>query len=174
MNRDESGHIHFKIVLWGPFASGKTTMVKWYYDNAGQLNKGGFTSVENDYGQTVYFDYASLSTGGGVFYDFFAVGGSDGCSRERKILLQGSDAIVFVADSQRGKMTSNVTSMEELSSTLGDSFRDLLTVFVLNKRDLGEELITPSEFSELSSAKVTEFLKLFRQRVWASPKLFKV
>nr|MDO8132786.1 CHAT domain-containing protein [Candidatus Njordarchaeum guaymaensis] len=153
MNQDDAGNLHFKILVWGPFASGKSTMVKWFYNNAGQLNKGGLTSVENNLGQTIYFDYASLSTGGGVFYDFFAVGGSEGCARERGILAEGSDAIIFVADSQRSQMSNNVKSLEELSFTLGDSYWNAPKMFVLNKRDLGGDLISPSEFSDLPNVK---------------------
>jgi len=153
LNQDEAGHLHFKILVWGPFASGKSTMVKWFYNNAGELSKGGLTSVENNLGQTIYFDYASLSTGGGVFYDFFAVGGSDGCMRERRILAEGSDAIMFVADSQRSQMNDNTKSLEELSSTLGDSYWKAPKIFVLNKRDLGGDLISVSEFSDLPSVK---------------------
>lgn len=104
MNRDDEGHTHFKIVVWGPFASGKTTVVKWSYNNASELKKGGFTSVENNRGETVYFDYASLSTGGEVVYDFFAVGGSPNSTRERKTVAEGADSVVFVAHSLRSEM----------------------------------------------------------------------
>jgi signal recognition particle receptor subunit beta len=154
MNRDEGGRIHFKIVVWGPFESGKTTVVKWYYENAEGLSKGGFTSVENNLGQTVYFDYASLSTGEGVVYDFFAVGGSDSCRRERKALVEGTDAVVFIADSRSSKIHSNLESLEELSATLGKSYANMAVIFVLNKRDLiAEDLIDPAEFGELPNIK---------------------
>jgi signal recognition particle receptor subunit beta/CHAT domain-containing protein len=153
LNQDDAGHLHFRILVWGPFASGKSTMVKWFYNNSGELSKGGLTSVENNQGQTVYFDYASLSTGGGVFYDFFAVGGSDGCTRERRILAEGSDAIIFVADSQRDQMSNNTKSLEELSTTLGEAYWKAPKIFVLNKRDLGGDLISSSELSELPNVK---------------------
>jgi signal recognition particle receptor subunit beta/CHAT domain-containing protein len=153
MNRDDSGHLHFKIVVWGPFASGKTTVVKWYYNHDGQLNKGGFTSVENNRGETVYFDYASLSTGGEVVYDFFAVGGSPSCTKERKTVAEGTDAIIFVADSQRDKMKDNLESLEEVSNVMGDAYPSLPKIFLLNKRDLGEDLISSDEFSELPNVR---------------------
>jgi signal recognition particle receptor subunit beta len=153
MNRDDGGHLHFKIVVWGPFASGKTAVVKWYYNKSGELNKGGFTSVENNRGETVYFDYASLSTGGEVVYDFFAVGGSPNCTKERKTVAEGADAMIFVADSQRSKMKENLESLEEVSDVLGDVYRSLPKIFLLNKRDLGEDLISSDEFSELPSVR---------------------
>jgi signal recognition particle receptor subunit beta len=153
MNRDDEGHLHFKIVVWGPFASGKTTVVKWYYNNTRELKKGGFTSVENNRGETVYFDYASLSTGGEVVYDFFAVGGSPSSSRERKTVAEGADAVVFVGCSQRSEMKNNLESLEELSNVTGDSYRSLPKIFLLNKCDLGGDLIDMGEFSELPSVR---------------------
>jgi signal recognition particle receptor subunit beta len=149
MNRDDSGHLHFKIVVWGPFASGKTTIVKWYYNNTRELKKGGFTSVENNRGETVYFDYASLSTGGEVVYDFFAVGGSPSSANERRTVAGGADAIVFVGCSQRSEMKRNLESIDELSSAMQDSYRSLPKIFLLNKCDLGGDLIDSGEFSEL-------------------------
>jgi signal recognition particle receptor subunit beta len=149
MNRDDTGHLHFKIVVWGPFASGKTTVVKWYYNNTRELKKGGFTSVENNRGETVYFDYASLSTGGEVVYDFFAVGGSPSSANERKTVAGGADAIVFVGFSKRSEMKSNLESIDELSNVMGNSYRLLPKIFLLNKCDLGGDLIDVGEFSEL-------------------------
>jgi GTPase SAR1 family protein len=154
VNRDERGRVHLKIILWGPFGSGKTAMIKWYYDNTQALDRGGFTSVENDLGQTIYFDYASLSTNGNIIYDVFAVGGSDECARERKALADGSDGIIFVAHSERDKLESTLSSIDELISILGKSYENLPKVFVLNKRDLvTEDLIEEGEFSELPDVK---------------------
>lgn len=154
MIRDERGLVHFKILLWGPFESGKTTMIKWYYDNTQELSKGGFTSVENDLGQTIYFDYASLSTNGNTIYDIFAVGGSEECAKERKALADGSDAIMFVAHSERDKLESTLSSIDELVSILGGTYESLPKVFVLNKRDLiTEDLVEEGEFSELPDVK---------------------
>jgi signal recognition particle receptor subunit beta len=125
-------------------------MIKWYYDNAHVLDRGGFTSVENDLGQTIYFDYASLSAEASFIYDVFAVGGSDECARERKVLTDGADGIIFVAHSEREKLESTLSSIDELVSILGDSYQNLPKVFALNKRDLlTEDLIEEGEFSEL-------------------------
>jgi signal recognition particle receptor subunit beta len=154
MNRDEGGRIHFKIVVWGPLESGKTALVKWYYDNVEGLDKGGFTSVENELGQTVYFDYASLSSEEGIVYDLFAVGGSDTCARERRALVEGTDAVVFVADSRSSQTPSNLKSLEELSTTLGKAYANTTVIFVLNKQDLiAEGLADPAEFGELPGVK---------------------
>ncbi|WXG43979.1 MAG: CHAT domain-containing protein [Promethearchaeati archaeon SRVP18_Atabeyarchaeia-1] len=149
MNRDDNGRMHFKIVVWGPFRSGKTAMVKWYYNNVAELSKGGFTSVENNRGETVYFDYASLSTGGEVLYDFFAVGGSESCARERRILTEGADGLIFVAESERSKMSEDVASLDELMAVMGQTYSNLPKIFMLNKRDTDGDLITVNEFGDL-------------------------
>ncbi|MCA9759833.1 MAG: hypothetical protein KDA27_28810, partial [Candidatus Eisenbacteria bacterium] len=59
----------------------------------------------------------------------------------RKLVLKGVDAVVFVADSKRGKMDENVESLENLKENLREHGLDVNTIpWVLqyNKRDLPE------------------------------------
>jgi len=59
----------------------------------------------------------------------------------RKLVLRGVDAVVFVADSARGKMNENIESLENLRENLREYGMDLDAmpwVLQCNKRDLPE------------------------------------
>jgi len=128
--------MHFKIVYWGPTLSGKTTALRWIYDNIEGLAKGGFTSVEDPTGRTLYFDYTPLSASGKVIFDVFTVAGQRRHRHQRRIVIQGTDGIIFVADSVPSQQNDNVESLNELKQMLGDTFNNSIpTVVMLNKRD---------------------------------------
>jgi len=128
--------MHFKIVFWGPTLSGKTTALRWIYDNIEGLAKGGFTSVEDPTGRTLYFDYTPLSASGKVIFDVFTVAGQRRHRHQRRIVIQGTDGIIFVADSVPSQQNDNVESLNELKQMLGDTFNNSIpTVVMLNKRD---------------------------------------
>jgi signal recognition particle receptor subunit beta len=56
---------------------------------------------------------------------------------QRKVVLQGTDGILFVADSAPDQRDENMESFEELKLFLGDSLgREVPIVVMLNKRDL--------------------------------------
>ncbi|MBS7248748.1 MAG: ADP-ribosylation factor-like protein [Candidatus Jordarchaeales archaeon] len=141
MRRDAQGRLRFKIVLWGPSLSGKTTCLRWIYDEVTGLNKGGFTSVEDPTGRTLYFDYTPISATGKVIFDVFTTAGQRRHKHQRKIVLQGADGIMFVADSSRSQLQSNIESLEELKGLLGNQLgKEIPMLVLLNKRDLPDAM----------------------------------
>jgi signal recognition particle receptor subunit beta len=70
----------------------------------------------------------------------------------RKLVLQGSDGVVFVADSQARQLDENIESMQNLHANLLEQGLDVRTLPVIlqyNKQDLPPELIlTPAELDE--------------------------
>jgi signal recognition particle receptor subunit beta len=136
VNKDSEGRMHFKIVFWGPTLSGKTTALRWIYDNIEGLAKGGFTSVEDPTGRTLYFDYTPLSASGKVIFDCFTVAGQKRHRHQRRIVIQGTDGIIFVADSLTSQLNENTESLNELKQMLGTNLNsDIPVVVMLNKRD---------------------------------------
>ena len=141
LKKDAQGRIHFKIVFWGPSLSGKTTCLRWIYDEVKGLDKGGFTSVEDPTGRTLYFDYTPISATGKVIFDVFTVAGQKRHRHQRRIVLQGTDGIIFVADSSRDQLQANLESLEELKGYLGDKLHNEIPLLILlNKRDLPDAL----------------------------------
>jgi len=137
LKKDKDGRVHFKIIFWGPSLSGKTTSLRWIYSNVSGLSKGGFTSIEDPTGRTLYFDYTPLSASGDVIFDVYTVAGQKRHKHQRKIILQGVDGIIFVADSDPSQLDANEESMEELKELLRDRLgTEVPLVIMINKRDL--------------------------------------
>ena len=62
----------------------------------------------------------------------------------RKLVLQGADGVVFVADSQARRFDDNLESLQNLQDNLlgqGVDIRQLPVVFQYNKQDLPRDLI---------------------------------
>src|SRR5207244_9107901 len=62
----------------------------------------------------------------------------------RRLVLQGADGVVFVADSQARQLDENLESLQNLQSNLlehGVDIRTMPLVMQYNKQDLPRELI---------------------------------
>ena len=71
----------------------------------------------------------------------------------RKLVLQGADGVVFVADSQARQFDENVESLQDLHVNLAEHGMDARTVPLVlqyNKRDLPAEML--AEVAELQDA----------------------
>ncbi|MGQ4892678.1 MAG: GTP-binding protein [Candidatus Njordarchaeia archaeon] len=138
--KDKDGFYRFKIVLYGPSLSGKTTMLRAFYGKIMGLKKGKIRSIEDPSGRTLYFDYAPLATKGKVVFDVYTVPGQRRHRHQRKVLLKGADSIIFVADSDPSALQENVYSINELREFLNDQWGVVPLIISLNKRDLEDAL----------------------------------
>jgi signal recognition particle receptor subunit beta len=70
----------------------------------------------------------------------------------RKLVLQGADGVVFVADSQRRQQGENLESLRDLHEALAEQHVDARTIPLVlqyNKQDLPRDLVwPPSELDE--------------------------
>jgi signal recognition particle receptor subunit beta len=70
----------------------------------------------------------------------------------RKLVLQGADGVVFVADSQARQLEENIESMQNLQVNLleqGIDVREVPLILQYNKQDLPKDLIlTPEELDD--------------------------
>jgi signal recognition particle receptor subunit beta len=135
--------IHFKLVYYGPGLSGKTTNLEVLHKKAPAAAKGELTQIATEGDRTLYFDYMPLELAkvGGLTTKFqiYTVPGQKFYDSTRKLVLQGADGVVFVADSQPEKMPENEDSLANLEAHLREQGLDLDTlpvVFQWNKRDL--------------------------------------
>lgn len=137
MRKDADGILHFKIVIYGPSMGGKTTSLRWIYNEVEGFTKGGFTSIEDPTGRTLYFDYVPLSASERVVFDVYTTAGQIRHVHQRKLVVKGADGIIFVADSDPRQMADNIESMQELIEAVGDQLgSDIPFVITLNKRDV--------------------------------------
>jgi len=135
--------INCKLVYYGPGLSGKTTNLEVVHKKAPASKKGELTSIATEGDRTLFFDYMPLELGkvGGMNTKFqlYTVPGQVYYNATRKLVLQGADGVVFVADSQPDKMDENLESLQNLEDNLKEQGLDIKTlplVLQWNKRDL--------------------------------------
>jgi len=132
-----------KVVYYGPGRSGKTTNLRHLHDTVPESNRGALVTLDTETERTLYFDYfpAVLGTVGGfkVKVDFFTVPGQSFYQATRRAVLEGADAVVFVADSRPSREVANQVSRDDLVAQLASMGRSLDTlphVYQWNKRDV--------------------------------------
>jgi signal recognition particle receptor subunit beta len=135
--------INCKLVYYGPGLSGKTTNLEVVHKKAPASKKGELTSIATEGDRTLFFDYMPLELGkvGGMNTKFqlYTVPGQVYYNATRKLVLQGADGVVFVADSQPDKMDENLESFANLEENLREQGLDPKTIPMVlqwNKRDL--------------------------------------
>lgn len=137
--------VNCKIVYYGPGLSGKTTNLEVVHGKAPDSHVGELTSIATEGDRTLFFDFLPLNLGqvAGMTTKFqlYTVPGQVYYNSTRKLVLQGADGIVFVADSRKGKMDENIESLRNLEENLSDYGMDINTIPLVmqyNKRDLPE------------------------------------
>jgi signal recognition particle receptor subunit beta len=149
--------IQCKIVYYGPGMSGKTTNLELIHAKAPDNHRGELTSIATTGERTLYFDYMPLDLGqiAGISTKFqlYTVPGQIYYKSTRRLVLQGVDGIVFVADSSAAKMRENKESLADLEDNLkemGKTVRDVPIVIQYNKRDLDDAMTTDDLQAELN------------------------
>jgi len=132
-----------KLVYYGPGLCGKTTNLEKIYGNPKLENKGKMISMSTETDRTLFFDFMPMELGtiGGqkVRVQLYTVPGQVFYDATRKLVLRGTDGVVFVADSQPSMRDSNFDSLENLKTNLRLNRIDpakIALVFQYNKRDL--------------------------------------
>jgi signal recognition particle receptor subunit beta len=141
-----------KIVYYGPGRSGKTTNLQHIYSRLPEERKGKMVSLATETDRTLFFDFLPLDLGSisgfATRFQLYTVPGQVYYAATRRLVLQGVDGVVFVADSQSRQLAENVESLQDLHSNLAeDGFdpRAMPLVMQYNKRDLPPGEITPLE-----------------------------
>ena len=139
--------VNCKVVFYGPGMSGKTTNLEIVHQKAPEENKGELTSISTDGDRTLFFDFMPLDLGNvagmRTKFQLYTVPGQVYYNSTRKLVLQGVDGVIFVADSDPDKMDENVESYANLIENLaeyGKDVRELPHVIQYNKRDLPNAL----------------------------------
>ncbi|MBD3179422.1 MAG: hypothetical protein GF417_07320 [Candidatus Latescibacteria bacterium] len=147
MNNDSGSRqdINIKIVYYGPALSGKTTNLEHIYSKLPPESKGKMVSMKTRTDRTLFFDFLPLKIekvrGTTIKFLIYTVPGQVYYNATRKLVLNGVDAVVFVADSTPGKMDANLESLQNLKDNLsenGMTMADIPVVFQYNKRDAGD------------------------------------
>jgi signal recognition particle receptor subunit beta len=132
-----------KIVYYGPGRSGKTTNLQYIHGQVPEDRRGRMVSLATETDRTLFFDFLPLDlgtiSGFQTRFQLYTVPGQVYYDATRKLVLQGADGVVFVADSQRAQRDENVESFRNLQVNLleqGVDPRTIPIVIQYNKRDL--------------------------------------
>ncbi|MEA1913225.1 MAG: GTPase domain-containing protein [candidate division WOR-3 bacterium] len=138
-----SGEVICKIVYYGPGRAGKTTNVKYIYSRIAEDRKSEIVSMATKQDRTLFFDFLPLELGifkrFNVRFQVYTVPGQVLYDSTRKLVLQGVDGLVFVADSRWDRLGDSKWSLENLWENLKENNIDiegLPIVIEYNKRDL--------------------------------------
>ena len=135
--------ISVKIVYYGPGLCGKTTSLQTIYASLPEERRPQLVSLATEVDRTIFFDFLPVTAyrirDFLVRLQLYTVPGQVFYNATRKLVLNGVDGIVFVADSQRAMKDSNLESLQNLEENLAELGLDLSrvpVVFQYNKRDL--------------------------------------
>ena len=114
--------IKAKVVYYGPAQSGKTTNLEQIHRITDPDGANRLISLDTAQDRTLFFDLLPFSLGAVSGYDFkvqiYTVPGQVQYNATRRVVLAGADAVVFVADSQRGAFKENMQAFENMKVNL--------------------------------------------------------
>ena len=145
-----------KIVYYGPGRSGKTTNLQYIYSQVPDERRGRMVSLATQTDRTLFFDFLPLDLGSisgfTTKFQLYTVPGQVYYNATRKLVLQGADGVVFVADSQARQLDENIESLQNLHQNVleqGVDIRGLPMVLQYNKQDLPRDLVlAPAELDD--------------------------
>jgi len=132
-----------KVVYYGPALSGKTTNLQALFQKIDSKVRGRLMTLDTKDDRTLFFDmmpvFFKTRAGVKVKLKLYTVPGQVMHESTRRIVLQGTDAVAFVADSRRSETASTLAYWNNMLKNLeanGLDFRTLPIVIQMNKRDL--------------------------------------
>lgn len=139
--------LNLKIVYYGPALSGKTTNLQWLFERTPAKNRSELMSVKTAEDRTLFFDFLQVKMGKimGLTPKFklYTVPGQTYYKASRRLVLQGVDGVVFVADSAPNRMRANIQSWHSLAQHLRSykiNIAKCPVVVQVNKQDLPNAL----------------------------------
>ena len=134
--------ITIKLVYYGPALSGKTTNLQSLHKVVAQDQRTRLMTLETRDDRTLFFDLLPMTFRHGdlsLRLKVFTVPGQVIHNTTRRLVLQGCDGVVFVADSRISETTANNESFVNLKQNLRENGIDPLSIPIViqfNKRDL--------------------------------------
>ncbi len=139
----ETREIALKVVYYGPALSGKTTNLQALFQRIDQSVRGRLMTLDTKDDRTLFFDmmpvFFRAASGVKVKLKLYTVPGQVMHESTRRIVLQGTDAVAFVADCRRSEAASTLAYWNNMLKNLeanGLDPRSLPIVIQMNKRDL--------------------------------------
>ena len=121
--------LNCKIVYYGTGLGGKTTNLEYVYSKVNPDAKGKMISLATETERTLFFDFLPIDLGEvkgfKTRFHLYTVPGQVYYNASRKLILKGVDGVIFVADSQKGRMEASIEAMHNLYENLESYGHDL-------------------------------------------------
>ena len=141
----DTREIAVKVVYYGPALSGKTTNLQALFQKIDPKVRGRLMTLDTKDDRTLFFDmmpvFFRTKAGAKVKLKLYTVPGQVMHESTRRIVLQGTDAVAFVADSRRSEAAPTLAYWNNMLKNLeanGLDYRTLPIVIQMNKRDLDD------------------------------------
>lgn len=140
--------IQLKIVYYGPGKSGKTSNLYYIYNNYRDRIRSKMITIDTYGERTLFFDFLPFNLGKvngfNLIVQLYTVPGQQKYDVTRKLLLNGVDGIVFVADLMAVRRKKNVLSLNSLNANLIKHNKNIFKIpliFQFNKVDLANNCV---------------------------------
>ncbi len=145
-----------KLVYYGPALSGKTTNLRAIHWLGTSSACGDLMTLETQNDRTLFFDMlpitVSSNSGLNVRLKLFTVPGQVMHNATRRLVLQGTDGVAFIADSRRSEADANRESFLNLKRNLAENGIDperIPIIIQFNKRDM-EDIRSDEELEAIA------------------------
>ena len=139
--------IDLKIVYYGPGFSGKTTNLEWAHAHIDPTLRSDLLNLKTKEDRTIFFDFMQFEVGKikGLTpkFNLYTVPGQDIYTVSRKIILNGVDGIIYVADSGQSRMRDNLFTLIDLVKNLRANkhqVENFPIILQYNKRDMPDAM----------------------------------
>jgi signal recognition particle receptor subunit beta len=151
-----ANELTLKLVYYGPALSGKTSNLRAIHWLGTSNTCGELMTLETQNDRTLFFDMLPIlidsQSGLKVRLKLFTVPGQVMHDATRRLVLQATDGVAFIADSQRSEADANRESFLNLKKNLEENGIDperVPIVIQFNKRDL-DEVRTDEELAAIA------------------------
>jgi len=148
-----------KVVYYGTGESGKTSNLIYIYNTLDSAIRSEMTCLEGLNERTLFFDFLSINLGDvkgfNTTFSLYTSPGQMQYNAARKIILNGVDGIIFVANSSRKERENNIQSYKNMIENLKEynlNLNNIPIILQYNKRDLDDILSFEEMESDLNSA----------------------
>jgi signal recognition particle receptor subunit beta len=156
--------INCKIVYYGTGLGGKTTNLKYIHSQLAPTTRGELISLATETERTLFFDFLPLDLGSvqgfKTRFSLYTVPGQVEYNASRKLILNGVDGIIFVADSDIMRSKENIESLDNMIENLAEyslTLDNIPWVLQYNKRDLASAMPIERMEKELNQRGVPSF-----------------
>lgn len=156
--------LNCKIVYYGTGLGGKTTNLRYIHRQVSPVSRSELISLDTETERTLFFDFMSLDLGSvkgfKTRFSLYTVPGQMEYNASRRLILNGADGIVFVADSDIMRSSENIESLNNMIENLdgyGLTLDDIPWVIQYNKRDLSTAMSLQRLENECNQLNVPSF-----------------